>query len=96
MKLPAGDAIVYPSSSLHRVTPVTRGARIASFFWIQSMVRDVYKRQVFHTVMDNARAASDAGTTQNIGKKQVDGIEIGFTGALAKNWSIYGLSLIHI
>ncbi|MEN9310485.1 MAG: hypothetical protein RLY77_610 [Pseudomonadota bacterium] len=45
---------------------------------------------VFHTVMDNARAASDAGTTQNIGKKQVDGIEIGFTGALAKNWSIYG------
>jgi PKHD-type hydroxylase len=40
VKLPAGDAIVYPSSSLHRVTPVTRGARIASFFWVQSMVRD--------------------------------------------------------
>lgn len=45
---------------------------------------------VFHTVMDNARAPSDAGTTQNIGKKQVDGIEIGFTGTLAKNWSVYG------
>ncbi|KAF1005329.1 MAG: PKHD-type hydroxylase [Luteibacter sp.] len=40
VKLPAGDAIVYPSSSLHRVTPVTRGARVASFFWVQSMVRD--------------------------------------------------------
>lgn len=40
VKLPAGDAIVYPSSSLHRVTPVTRGARYASFFWVQSMVRD--------------------------------------------------------
>lgn len=40
VKLPAGDAIVYPSSSLHRVAPVTRGARIASFFWVQSMVRD--------------------------------------------------------
>ncbi|HLT76302.1 MAG TPA: Fe2+-dependent dioxygenase [Ferrovibrio sp.] len=39
-KLPAGDLILYPSTSLHRVTPVTRGARVASFFWLQSMVRD--------------------------------------------------------
>jgi PKHD-type hydroxylase len=40
VKLPAGHMILYPSSSLHHVRPVTRGARIASFFWIQSMVRD--------------------------------------------------------
>lgn len=40
VKLPAGHAILYPSSSLHRVEPVTRGRRVASFFWIQSMVRD--------------------------------------------------------
>ena len=40
VKLPAGDMVVYPSSSLHRVTPVTGGERVASFFWIQSMVRD--------------------------------------------------------
>jgi PKHD-type hydroxylase len=40
VKLPAGDAILYPSSSLHRVEPVVRGRRVASFFWIQSMVRD--------------------------------------------------------
>lgn len=40
VKLAAGDLVVYPSSSLHRVTPVTRGARLASFFWIQSMIRD--------------------------------------------------------
>lgn len=40
VRLPAGDMILYPSSSLHRVTPVTRGARIASFFWIESLVRD--------------------------------------------------------
>lgn len=40
VKLPAGDVILYPSSSLHRVTPVTRGSRLASFFWIESLVRD--------------------------------------------------------
>jgi PKHD-type hydroxylase len=39
VKLPAGSAVLYPSSSLHRVEPVTRGRRMASFFWIQSMVR---------------------------------------------------------
>ncbi|NYT40685.1 Fe2+-dependent dioxygenase [Sphingomonas sp. R-74633] len=40
VKLPAGHAVLYPSSSLHHVTPVTRGRRVASFFWMQSMVRD--------------------------------------------------------
>ncbi len=42
----AGDAVIYPSSSLHRVEPVTRGARIASFFWIQSLVRDDNQRRM--------------------------------------------------
>jgi PKHD-type hydroxylase len=40
VKLPAGHLILYPASSLHHVRPITRGARLASFFWIQSMVRD--------------------------------------------------------
>jgi PKHD-type hydroxylase len=43
-KLPAGDLVLYPATSLHRVTPVTRGTRTASFFWIQSLVRDDAQR----------------------------------------------------
>jgi len=46
IKLPAGDMIVYPASSVHRVTPVTRGTRLAGFFWIQSMVRDAAAREM--------------------------------------------------
>lgn len=46
VKLPAGDLVLYPSSSLHCVTPVTRGVRVASFMWIQSMIRDDKKRNM--------------------------------------------------
>jgi len=46
VKLPAGDMIVYPATSLHHVTPITRGARIASFFWTQSMIRDEGRRSL--------------------------------------------------
>lgn len=45
VKLPAGDLVLYPSKSLHRVTPVTRGARVASFFWLQSLIRDDADRE---------------------------------------------------
>lgn len=44
VKLAAGDMVLYPSTSLHRVTPVTRGARVASFFWIESLVADEGER----------------------------------------------------
>lgn len=44
VKLGAGDMVLYPSTSLHRVTPVTRGARVASFFWIESLVPDEGER----------------------------------------------------
>jgi PKHD-type hydroxylase len=45
-KLAVGDMILYPATSLHRVTPVTRGARIAAFFWVQSMVKDDGQRRI--------------------------------------------------
>lgn len=48
VKLPAGHMVVYPASSLHSVTPVTRGARWASFFWAQSMVKDDGQRSMLH------------------------------------------------
>ena len=44
VKLPAGHLVLYPASSLHHVRPVVRGARLASFFWIQSLVRDDAER----------------------------------------------------
>ncbi|WP_127996012.1 Fe2+-dependent dioxygenase [Piscinibacter defluvii] len=48
VKLPAGAAVIYPSGSVHRVEPVTRGARLASFFWIESMVRRPEQRRLLH------------------------------------------------
>jgi PKHD-type hydroxylase len=46
VKLPAGHMVIYPGTSLHQVTPVTRGERIASFFWIQSLLRDDGERRL--------------------------------------------------
>lgn len=59
-KLPAGHMLVYPSTSLHKVEPVTRGARIASFFWIQSMVRDDGQRTL---LFDMDQAIQQLGAT---------------------------------
>lgn len=58
VKLPAGHMILYPSSSLHKVEPVTRGRRVASFFWIQSMVRDNEARR---TLFDLDMAVQQLG-----------------------------------
>jgi PKHD-type hydroxylase len=46
VKLPAGHLVLYPATSLHTVTPITRGVRIASFFWLQSMIRDAQARSL--------------------------------------------------
>jgi PKHD-type hydroxylase len=62
VKLAAGDLVLYPASSLHRVSAVTRGARVASFFWVQSLVRDDARRTLLFD-MDLAiqRLAQTAG-----------------------------------
>jgi PKHD-type hydroxylase len=46
VKLPAGQLVLYPATSLHTVTPITRGVRVASFFWLQSMIRDAHARSM--------------------------------------------------
>lgn len=62
VKLPAGDLVLYPSKSLHRVTPVTRGRRVASFFWIQSLVRDDADREsLFRMDVAIQRVNADRG-----------------------------------
>ncbi len=60
VKLPAGDLVLYPASSLHRVEPVTRGTRLASFFWVQSMIRDDSARTMLFDLDQSIQAL--AGT----------------------------------
>jgi PKHD-type hydroxylase len=73
VKLPAGSAVLYPGSSLHRVTPVTRGVRLASFFWVQSMVRLDADRSVLFDLDQAIQAeASRAG--------QADPLTVRLTG----------------
>jgi PKHD-type hydroxylase len=65
VKLPAGSAVIYPGTSLHEVTPVTRGARIASFLWIESMVRsDEQRRLLFELDMNLLKLRERHGETQ--------------------------------
>lgn len=56
VKLPAGDLILYPSTSLHQVSPVTAGERVCSFFWIQSMVRDDWQRSLLYDLDCNIQS----------------------------------------
>lgn len=64
VKLAAGDLILYPATSLHRVAPVTRGARVASVFWIQSMVKDDAERGMLfdldRSISEMAQASPDS------------------------------------
>ncbi|HTJ94790.1 MAG TPA: Fe2+-dependent dioxygenase [Pararobbsia sp.] len=64
VKLPAGDAVVYPATSVHHVKPITRGVRVGCFFWIQSLVRDDAQRSILYDLDQsiqrlNATSADD-------------------------------------
>ncbi|OGA82794.1 MAG: Fe2+-dependent dioxygenase [Burkholderiales bacterium GWA2_64_37] len=64
IKLPAGDMVLYPSSTVHQVSPVTRGQRISSFFWVESMVRGLEQRQLlFDMDMSLLRLRQSVGET---------------------------------
>jgi len=65
VKLPAGDLILYPSSSLHRVAPVTSGARTAAFFWIQSMVRDETQRRTLYELDTAIQSLTASGADRD-------------------------------
>ena len=65
VKLPAGDLVVYPSSSLHRVQPVARGTRAAAFFWVQSMVRDDGDRTLLFELDTAIGALTGKGSDRN-------------------------------
>ena len=73
VKLPAGHMILYPSTSLHHVRPVTRGARVASFFWIQSMVRDDGERTLLFD-LDVAIQRINSGGGDQASAVQLTGI----------------------
>ncbi|RYF40040.1 MAG: Fe2+-dependent dioxygenase, partial [Comamonadaceae bacterium] len=60
-KLAAGDAVLYPGTSVHEVLPVTRGERLAAFFWIESMVRSNEQRQLLHEMDLALMALREAG-----------------------------------
>ena len=82
-KLPAGDLIVYPSTSLHHVTPVTRGARVSAFFWIQSMVRaDADRATLYQLDQSVQQLAAERG--------QNDAVVVQLTGIyhnLIRRWA---------
>lgn len=73
VKLPAGDLILYPASSLHQVNPVTRGTRLASFFWVQSMVRDDQRRRMLFE-MDTAITQLTQGGADREAVLQLTGV----------------------
>lgn len=82
VRLEAGDMVIYPSTSLHQVTPVTRGVRTACFFWVQSLVRDDGQRSMLFD-MDNAIQKLNQTNADEIARRTL----IGCYHNLLRQWS---------
>lgn len=68
VKLPAGDMILYPSTSLHQVKPVTSGKRISSFFWIESLISDSHQREILFDLDQSIQALRNENTHNEVSR----------------------------
>jgi PKHD-type hydroxylase len=83
VKLPAGQLVLYPASSLHTVTPITRGVRVASFFWLQSMIRDAHARSM---IFDLDTAIQ--GLVERLGRNDTEVVKLsGLYHNLLRYWA---------
>jgi PKHD-type hydroxylase len=83
VKLPAGHLVLYPSTSLHMVTPITRGMRVASFFWIQSMIRDDRARSLIFDLDSTIQAL-----VNRIGRDDPETVKLtGIYHNLIRHWA---------
>lgn len=83
VKLAAGDMVLYPSTSLHYVSPVKSGARVASFFWIQSMVADIQQRELLYELDQSVQRL-----TQELGATHQDVVNLsGVYHNLIRQWA---------
>ncbi len=82
VKLPAGDMVIYPSTSLHQVTPVTKGVRMACFTWVQSLVRDDAQRAMLFD-LDNAIQRLNQTQADDVARRTL----VGLYHNLLRQWS---------
>jgi PKHD-type hydroxylase len=87
VKLPAGDLVLYPATSLHRVDPVTRGARVSSFFWIQSMLRDDGQRTLLFDLDTAIQRIAASESAQAAGVKESSVQLTGVYHNLLRQWA---------
>ncbi len=82
VKLPAGDMVVYPATSLHQVAPITRGARTSCFFWVQSLIRDDGQRAMLYE-MDGAIQRLNQTNADEVARRSL----VGCYHNLVREWS---------
>jgi len=83
VKLPAGHLVLYPASSLHMVTPITRGTRVASFFWLQSMIRDERARSMIFDLDNTIQTL-----VQRLGRDDPEAVKLtGIYHNLIRHWA---------